>query len=68
MSAENIVTVSQLAERNPAFAETTIRWWIANAEKNGFGICLIRIGGRVFIDMEKFEKWLENHRVEKLSP
>ncbi len=62
MNAQNILTVSQLAELNPAFSEATIRWWIFNAETNGFSRCLVRIGGRVFIDRAAFEQWLEEHR------
>ena len=62
MNAQNILTVSQLAELNPAFSEATIRWWIFNAETNGFSRCLVRIGGRVFIDRATFEQWLEEHR------
>jgi len=62
VNAQNILTVSQLAELNPAFSEATIRWWIFNAETNGFSRCLVRIGGRVFIDRAAFEQWLEEHR------
>jgi hypothetical protein len=62
MNAQNALSVAQLAELNPAFSEATIRWWIFNAETNGFNRCLIRIGGRVFIDRSAFEAWLEEHR------
>ena len=62
MNAQSALTVTQLAELNPAFSEATIRWWIFNAETNGFHKCLIRIGGRVFIDRHAFEVWLEEHR------
>lgn len=67
MNAQNILTVSQLAELNPAFSEATLRWWIFNAETNGFSKCLVRIGGRVFIDRHAFENWLEEHREESIS-
>lgn len=62
MNAQNALSVAQLAELNPAFSEATIRWWIFNAETNGFNRCLIRIGGRIFIDRNAFEAWLEEHR------
>jgi hypothetical protein len=62
MNAQNALSVAQLAELNPAFSEATIRWWIFNAATNGFNRCLIRIGGRIFIDRNAFEAWLEEHR------
>ena len=62
MNVQDILTVAQLAELNAAFSEATIRWWIFNAETNGFERCLVRIGGRVFIDRTAFEAWLEDHR------
>lgn len=64
MDFENLVTVTQLAEMNPAFSEATIRWWIFNADHNGFNVCLVRVGGRVYIDLVKFNGWLDEHRVE----
>jgi hypothetical protein len=67
IKGEDIMTVNQVVETFPAFAEPTIRWWIFNAEENGFGVCLIRVGGRVFIDRVAFEDWLESQRVEALS-
>lgn len=67
MDMTNILTVSQLSEANPAFTEPMIRWWIFNAEKNGFNACLVRVGGRVFVDRAAFERWLDQHRVEVLS-
>lgn len=64
MEFRSILTVSQVAELNPAFSEATLRWWIFNAERNGFSRCLIRIGGRVYIDRAAFDEWLNDHRVE----
>lgn len=62
MDMTNLLTVAQLAELNPAFTESTIRWWIFNAEEFGFSKCVIRIRGRVYIDRVAFEAWLEEHR------
>lgn len=62
MDMTNLLTVAQLAEINPAFTESTIRWWIFNAEEFGFCKCVIRIRGRVYIDRVAFEAWLEEHR------
>lgn len=62
MNIEDALTVAQLAKLNPAFTQSTLRWWIFNAERNGFIQCLIRVGGRVYIDRKAFEAWLDSHR------
>ncbi len=62
MDMTHLLTVAQLAELNPAFTESTIRWWIFNAEEFGFSKCIIRIKGRVYIDRIACEAWLEQHR------
>jgi len=61
-NTQDVLTVAQLAEENPAFPESSIRWWIFNADWNGFDKCIIRIGQRVYIDRRAFEQWLEAHR------
>jgi len=62
-----MMTVAQMAEMNPAFSEATLRWWIFNADINGFAACIIKVGGRVYIDREAFEYWLERQRVVSLE-
>jgi hypothetical protein len=52
-------TVKQLAKEAPFVTESTIRWWIYHANSNGFDAVLIKIGGRVYIDKNAFNKWLE---------
>jgi len=61
----NVLTIPQLVALYPAFSEPTVRWWIFHAEKFDFGKCIIRIGGRVFIIKEEFDKWLRQHQVVK---
>jgi len=62
MNLHNLISVSQLVAESPTFTEAMLRWWIFNANTNGFHKCLIKIGGRVFIDRLAFEEWLEEHR------
>ena len=64
----NVLTVKQLAKLNPAFTESTIRWWIFNAVTNGFNVCLIRMKRRIYIDRQAFERWLERHRAAGMQP
>ena len=58
----NLRTVDQLAEECPVVTKGQLRWWIFNAEQNGLAVALIRIGGRVFIDVDAFNEWLEKGR------
>lgn len=57
------MTVRQLAAEAPFVTEAKLRWWIFNAEQNGFGQALLKVGGRVYIDREGFNRWLENQRL-----
>jgi hypothetical protein len=56
-----IFTVSQFAERCPAFKEPALRWIIFNRHTNGLtkSGALVRNGRRVLIDAEKFFSWLD---------
>ena len=63
MEGSDVLTVNQLVEEYEAFPEATVRWWIFNADRNGFRQCLLRIGGRVYIDRQAFKDWLFAQRV-----
>ena len=54
-----LVTVSQLCQRNPAFTEGGIRWWLFHRESNGLGQAVTRCGRRLYIDEGKFFDWLD---------
>ena len=58
----SIYSVKQMAMRHPAFTESTLRNYIAEAKKTGFETCLIRPPNikRVFIDEEQFLIWLRS--------
>jgi hypothetical protein len=62
----NLRTVKQLAQEAPFTTESTIRWWIYQAARNGFAATLIKIGGRIYIDKTAFNKWLEDQRMASL--
>lgn len=55
-----LVTPSTLPAHYPhsQIKESTVRYWLANAESNGFDTCVIRMGRRILIDLKKFEAWL----------
>ena len=62
MIAQSLRTVAQLARELPAFEERTLRWLIFHAEDNGLSPAIFRIGRRVYIDIDRFNRWLELHR------
>ncbi len=62
MSAESLRTVAQLAEELPAFDEAAIRRLIFNAENIGLAHAIVRIGRRVYIDIDAFNRWLDERR------
>lgn len=68
MDASNLVTVKQLAKLYPAFTVSTVRWWIFRSTVNGFEMCIVKIGRRVFIDLVAFKAWLNKHRVAQPKP
>ena len=59
MAYENLRTVKQIAQTNPAFSEASLRWMIFNASKNGFDRVIVKLGRRVLIDIEAFDRWIE---------
>ncbi len=67
MNFDNLKTVKQLADANPAFTEASLRWLIYRAEDNGLDEVIVRVGRRVLFDMDKFEEWLENRRQAQLT-
>ncbi len=67
MRSENLVTVTQLAEKSPAFTEASIRWKIFQAENNGLDRALVKVGRRVLIDVVEFERWLEGQRLGEVG-
>ncbi len=64
MTADSLRTVAQLADELPAFDEPAIRRLIFNAEKLGLGYAIVHIGRRVYIDIDAFNRWLDDHRIK----
>jgi hypothetical protein len=62
MSLQSLRSVRQLAAEVPAFSQASIRWAIFNAHQNGLAPALVRLGKRVLIDRDAFERWVYSHR------
>lgn len=55
------VPVKRMPEIYPdTIKESTIRWLIFNEHQNGFHQCVRRIGGKVMIDLDAFEAWVDS--------
>ena len=67
MVLERLLTVKQLAEKSPAFTESSLRWLIFNAKANGLNRALLKVGRRVLIDLPEFEQWLDEQRVREAT-
>lgn len=63
MVYRDLRTVKQLAGEIRWVTESKLRWWIFHRETNGFGVVLVQIGGRIYIDIAEFNKWLEAQRL-----
>jgi len=65
---KNLRTIKQLAaEAAPIFTEGKLRWWVYNADKNGLIVAIVRVGGRIYLDKEAFNSWLESLKVVSTS-
>jgi hypothetical protein len=62
MVAKSLRTVAQLVEELPAFDEPALRRLIFHAESNGLDGSIVRIGKRVYIDLDGFNEWIEMRR------
>ncbi len=59
LRTEEIRTVSQFCDANPAFTEPAVRWLIFNAKENGLeeAGAIVRIRGRVYVWPKRFSRW-----------
>ena len=58
----NLKSVTQFAAESP-FTEAQLRWWIFNASTNGLQSAVVRIGRRVYIDVDAFGAWVDQQQV-----
>lgn len=62
----NLKSVADFADASP-FSQPQVRWWIHRAGENGLAKAkaIIRIGRRVYIDVDAFERWLESQQEQQ---
>ena len=70
MDFTNLRTFAQVEEESrptpdagPTLTVATLRWWYFQRHTNGFDRCVVKIGGRLYVDRVEFGKWLDSQRV-----
>lgn len=68
MLKRNLQTVTSLAANGP-FSEGQLRWWIFTSRSNGLADAnaVVKVGRRVYIDLDRFEDWIEKQNVCRAS-
>ena len=51
-----------------AFSEASIRWYILKAKQMNFTSCIRRVAGKILIDLDEFEAWIDRNGNEKELP
>lgn len=61
----NLQSVAQFSERTP-FSQDQLRWMIFNAAQNGLEKhdAVVRVGRRVYIDTEAFDRWIDSQQAK----
>jgi hypothetical protein len=67
METKRYSTVSKLPQLYPAFTIGGLRHLIFNEESNGFNTCVIRVGRKILIDLDRFETWIENFNSKQMQ-
>ena len=64
--ARQLKTVSQFAAESP-WTEAQLRWFIFNAGANGMNEAgaVVRVGRRVFLDVEGVDRWIEAQQPQR---
>lgn len=64
MEPKKYATVKELPNYYPFFTQSAIRHLI-HENRNGIKECMIRIGKRLFFDLEKTQQWMDKQNMEK---
>jgi hypothetical protein len=73
MNPSRLTTLPDVAARypgpgdKPLFPESTLRDWASSNLRNFRARCLVLAGGKLFVDLDAFETWLEEGRGARRS-
>jgi hypothetical protein len=64
--ARRLVAVKRVPSYYPDanLTESSVRWLLFNAKDNGFGRCVVRLGRKILIDLDKFEEWMDAQAIQ----
>jgi hypothetical protein len=67
MDQRNLRSVRQLGDETP-ISEDSWRWLLFNRKENGLDVAVVRIGRRLYLDIERVREWLEARRLPARTP
>jgi len=56
------LTVKQFCQKRPYITEAGLRWMLFNRDRNGLNIAVLKLGKKVLIDEDLYDKWENGHR------
>lgn len=56
----DLVQVTKWEERFSYPTLGQLRWLIFNKDSNGFSKCIVKIGRRILIDVDRYWEWVED--------
>ena len=60
------VTISKASKLTEGmYTEGALRMMIYRKRKHGLGKCVLKIDGKLLIDIKEFEKWIVGHRIDE---
>jgi hypothetical protein len=59
--APELLTVAQVAERGP-LSYQALRWLLFNRAQNGLDTAVVRVGRRILLDVDAYDRWLLSGR------
>ena len=63
MDFTRLRSIRQLAEApGSPFSEPSLRWMVFRADQIGLSPAIVRVGSRLYLDLDAFATWLEEHR------
>ena len=56
----NLATVKELLDANPCLTNGWLRHKLFHRQTNGLEQCVLQIGRKLLIDVDRFEEWMES--------
>jgi hypothetical protein len=60
----NLRTIADVAAAGP-FTANQLRWYVFNAPENGLAPAVVRVGRRVYLDVDELDAWIERQNQQR---